>query len=150
MFPVLYALLQLVREFWWFLLGPVAQLDGPGSTMDTSCLQRVSGITIVLHLNALTKTKIQYHTARQIPMLLYSIMWKPTALALHALHTTIIKNWIALCAPNKLDITEWCVCTCRSWFLINLIMTLFCIVELCIMIELVLNANIAGIVCYME
>ena len=35
MSPVLCALLQFVWQFWWFLLGPAAQLDGPGSIMDT-------------------------------------------------------------------------------------------------------------------
>ena len=32
MFPVLCAMLQLVRQFLCFLLGPAAQLDGPGNT----------------------------------------------------------------------------------------------------------------------
>ena len=49
-------------------------------------------VTIILHLNVLTKTKTQYQAARQTPMVPYSTMLKPTAMELHALHTTTTKN----------------------------------------------------------
>ena len=101
--PVLCALLLVVWEFWWFLLGPAAQLAGPGSTMDTSCQLVNMLVTSVPHLCVSTKTQAQYQELRQTILALYSTMLKQTAIHMvyPALHTTTTRKSTVPCALNN-------------------------------------------------
>ena len=101
MFPVLSAMLPPELQWSWFLLKLSAHLPGPGSTMATSWHKQATGmINDILHLNVLTRTKIQYQEVKQILLVLSFMKSRPTAMVYPALLTTTTRSWTVWCAPS--------------------------------------------------